>query len=154
MGRMGGQGMEQRMKILREAADQQLLKPFRTHGWDTVVSSEDTSGEYLIVEARKAAVTRRVALLYTSATDNKHYKILDAAVDHIFTTGALYHIESFTHGITKPVTPVGEFFPVLVAWNKELAPDTHPPLPPARPRRVRRITGENPLAGIWSRLDQ
>jgi len=146
--------MEQRMKILREAADQQLLKPFRTHGWDTVVSSEDTSGEYLIVEAKKAAVTRRVALLYTSATDNKHYKVLDAAVDHIFTNGALYHIESFTRGITKPVTPVGDFFPVLVAWNKELTPDTNLPLPPARPRRVRRITGENPLAGIWSRLDQ
>lgn len=55
---MGGQGVEQRMKILREAADQQLLKPFRTHGWDTVVSSEDTSGEYLIIEARKAEIGR------------------------------------------------------------------------------------------------
>jgi hypothetical protein len=142
------------MSILREAADQQLVKPFRTHGWDAAVSSEDTSGEYLIVEAKKAAVTRRVALLYTSATDNRHYKALDATVDHIFTNGALYHIESFTRGIAKPVTPVGDFFPVLVAWNKELAPDTHKPLPPARPRRVRHITGENPLAGIWSRLDQ
>jgi hypothetical protein len=151
---MGGQGVEQRMNILREAADQQLLKPFRTHGWDAFVSSEDTSGEYLIVEARKAAATRRVALLYTSATDNRHYKALDAAVDHIFTNGALYHIESFTHGIAKPVTPIGEFFPVLVAWNKELAPDPHIPLPPARAHRVRHITGENPLAGIWSRLDQ
>ncbi|MGA3028918.1 MAG: hypothetical protein ABSF98_29615 [Bryobacteraceae bacterium] len=146
--------MEQRMNILREAADQQLLKPFRTHGWDAVVSSEDTSGEYLIVEARKAAATHRVALLYTSATDNRHYKALDAAVDHIFTNGALYDIESFTHGVAKPVTPIGEFFSVLVAWNKELAPDMHKPLPPARARRVRHITGETPLAGIWSRLDQ
>jgi len=142
------------MKILREAADQQLLKPFRSHGWETVVSSEDISGEYLIVEAKKGAMTRRVALLYTSATDNRHYKALDAAVDHIFTNGALYHIESFTHGIAKPVSPIGEFFPVLVGWNKELVPDTHKLLPPARRRRVRQITGENPLAGIWSRLDQ
>lgn len=151
---MGGQGIEQRMKILREAADQQLLKPFRTHGWEAVVSSEDTSGEYLIVEARKAAVTRRAALLYTSSTDNRHYKALDATVDHIFTNGALYQIESLTHGIAKPVTPVGAFFPVLVAWNKELAPDTHTALPAVRPRRIRHITGENPLSGIWSRLDQ
>jgi hypothetical protein len=154
IGQMGEHGVEQRMNILREAADQQLLKPFRTHGWDAVVSSEDTSGEYLIVEARKAVATRRVALLYTSATDNRHYKALDAAVDHIFTNGALYDIESFAHGIAKPVAPIGEFFPVLVAWNKELVPETHKPLPPARARRVRHITGENPLAGIWSRLDQ
>jgi hypothetical protein len=151
---MAGPGVAHRMKILREAADQQLLKPFRTHGWEASVSLENTAGEYLIVEARKAAITRRVALLYTSATDNSHYKALDAAVDHIFTNGALYHIERFTHGITKQVMPIGEFFPVLVTWNKELAPDTHKPLPPSRPRRVRQITGENPLAGIWSRLDQ
>ena len=55
--------MEQRMKILRDAASQQLLKPFRTNGWDAIVSSENTSGEYLIVEARKATITRRVELL-------------------------------------------------------------------------------------------
>jgi hypothetical protein len=106
---MAGQGVEQRMKILREAANQQLLKPFRTHGWDAVVISEKESGEYLIIEARKGAMTHRVALLYTSATDNSHYKALDAAVDHIFTNGALYHIENFTPGIRKPVTPIGEF---------------------------------------------
>lgn len=151
---MGGEGVELRMKILREAADQQLIKPFRTHGWNAAVRSEDTSGEYLIVEGTKAAVTHRVALLYSSATDNKHYKVLDAAVDHIFTNGALYQIESFAHGITKPVTQVDEFFPVLVAWNKELAPDTHKPVPPPRPRTTRYITAENPLIGIWSRLDQ
>jgi hypothetical protein len=151
---MAGQGLEQRMEILRDAAAQQLLKTFRTHGWDASVSSEDTVGEYLIVEARKAATTHRVALLYTSATDNSHYKTLDAAVDHIFTNGDLHRIECFANGIMKPVTPIGEFFSVLVAWNKELAPDTHKPLPPARPRRAREITAENPLAGIWSRLDQ
>jgi hypothetical protein len=151
---MGGQGVEQRMKILHEAAAQQLLKPFHTHGWDAIVSSENAHGEYLIVEAKKGAMTRRVALLYTSATDISHYKALDAAVDHIFANGALYHIESFTQGIRKPVTPIADFFPVLVAWNKELTPDIHKALPPARPRRVRQITGENPLAGIWSLLDQ
>jgi len=119
-----------------------------------VVSSENASGEYLIVEAKRAEITRRVALLYTSATDNSHYKALDALVDHIFTNGALYRIESFAQGIAKPVMPIGDFFPVLVAWNKELAPDTRKRLPPARPRRVREITAEDPLAGIWSRLDQ
>jgi len=49
------------MRILREAADQQLVKPFRTHGWDAAVSSEDRSGEYLIVKATKSGVTHSVA---------------------------------------------------------------------------------------------
>jgi hypothetical protein len=151
---MGGAGVELRMKLLRDAADQQLVKPFRTHGWTVTVSSESLSGEYLIVEATKSGATRRVALLYTSATDNRHYKELDAAVDHIFTNGALYHINSFAYGITRPVAPVGEFFPVLVAWNKELAPVLEKPLPPPGSRNLRIITADNPLTGIWSRLDQ
>lgn len=151
---MGGQGIELRMKVLQEAADQQLLKPIRAHGWNAVVSSENNDGEYLIIEATKGGISRRVALLYTSATDNRHYKALDSAVDHIFTNGALYHIENYAYGITKPVMPVGDFFPVLVAWNKDLAPEIHKPLPPVRPRVVRNITAENPLIGIWSRLDQ
>ena len=92
--------------------------------------------------------------MYTSATDNSHYKNLDGAVDHIFTNGALYQIENFAFGITKPVTPVGEFFPVLVAWNRELAPDAHKPLPRASPLPIRRITAEQPIVSIWSRLDQ
>jgi len=151
---MGGSGVDLRMKLLKEAADQQLIKPFRTHGWSATVGSENSSGEYLIVEVTKSGVTRRVGLLYSSATDNCHYKALDATVDHIFTNGALYQIDSFAYGITKPVAPVGEFFPVLVAWNKKLAPVLEKPLPPTGPHTVRIITAENPLTGIWSRLDQ
>jgi hypothetical protein len=69
-----------------------------------------------------------IGLLYASSTDNQHYKTLDAPVDHIFTNGAIYQIENLPHGITKPVTPVSEFFPVLLAGNKELAPDAQKPL--------------------------
>jgi hypothetical protein len=151
---MGGPGVELRMKLLREAADQQLVKPFRTHGWSAAIDSENPAGEYLIVEATKSGVTRKVGLLYSSATDNQVYKALDTTVDHIFTNGELYMIDSFAYGIAKPVAPVGDFFPVLVAWNKELAPVSDKPLPPTGPRTVRIITAENPLTGIWSRLDQ
>lgn len=151
---MGGQGIEKRMKILHEAVDQQLLKPFHTHGWDAAVSSEDTTGEYIVVEAKKAGTVRRVALLYSSATDNRVYKVLDAAVDCVLTNGPLYMIESFAYGLKKPVKPVSEFFPVLVSWNKELDPPRQGPLLAQRPRKMRNITGENPLSGIWSRLDQ
>jgi hypothetical protein len=151
---MGGTGVEMRMKLLRDAADQQLVKPLRTHGWIASITQENTAGEYLIVEATKSGVTRRLALLYTSATDNNYYKVLDATVDFIFTNGALYLIEQFAYGISKPVAPVSEFFPVLLAWNKELAPSGAKSLPSAQPQKVRTITAEDPRTGIWARLDQ
>ena len=151
---MGGTGVEKRMEILRDAGTQQILKPFQTHGWHTTVSVEDSDGEYLVIEAEKTGVTRRVALLYSSATSNLVYKKLDTTVDHIFTNGDLYQIESFAHGIKASVSPVSEFFPVLIAWNKQLDPvKPGPPIPP-RPSKGRIITSENPLAAIWSRLDQ
>lgn len=151
---MRDNGIEMRMKLLRDAADQQLVKPFRTHGWAASITQENTAGEYLIVEAIKATITRRLALLYSSATDNKHYRVLDAAVDFIFTNGALYHIDQFAYGISKPVAPLSEFFPVLVALNKELEPPEAKRLPPIQPRKVRTITAEDPRTGIWARLDQ
>lgn len=151
---MGGQGVEPRMKLLIEAADQQLIKPLRTHGWEASISSESQSGEYLIVTATKNGTTHRIALLYTSATANSHYKTLDSQVDHIFTNGALYQIETFAYGVSTPVTPVSDFFPLLVGWNKELAPEQTSPLPPMRPQIVRRITAEDSLIAIWSRLEQ
>jgi len=92
---MAGTGIEQRMAILRSAADQQIVKPFRTHGWEADITSANENGEYLVITAAKGAVARRVALLYTSATDNAVYKTLDTAVDRTFTNGALYMPESF-----------------------------------------------------------
>ena len=151
---MGGTGIEQRMAILRSAADQQIVKPFRTHGWTADITEAKEDGEYLVVTAIKAHVTRRVALLYSSATDNKYYNKLDSEVDRTFTNGELYKIESFAYGLKKPVVPVDQFFPVLVAWNKELYPETgRPPVKP-RPSRIHSIKAENPLLSIWARLDQ
>jgi hypothetical protein len=151
---MGGTGIEVRMRILRQAAAQEIIKPFRTHGWDADVFSENLDGEYLVMRATKSDVERKVALMYSSATSNTHYKVLDASVDHIFTNGALYHIERYAYGIATPVEPVGEFFPLLVAWNKELAPAMLPAAPETLPRAIRHITGESPLDGVWARLNQ
>ncbi len=151
---MGGTGIEQRMAILRSAADQQIVKPFRTHGWAAEITEAKQDGEYLVIKAVKADVTRCVALLYSSATDNKYYKKLDSEVDRIFTNGELYMIESFAHGLKKPVVPVDQFFPVLVAWNKELHPQTRRPPVKPRPSSIHSIKAENPLLSIWSRLDQ
>lgn len=152
---MAGPGVENRLQLLRQAADQQLLKPLETHGWAAKVESENPDGEYFVIEASKESISHKIALLYTSATANGVYKRLDGAVEHIFTNGELYRIEQYAYGISTPVSPVGDFFPVLVGWNKQIAPGVIPQLAvPRRPRLVRDITAENPLAGIWSRLDQ
>ena len=151
---MGGPGIEQRMSILRSAADQQIVKPFRTHGWSAEIAAGDDDGEYLVVTATKSGATRRVALLYSSATDNRIYKRLDAAVDRIFTNGELYHPEWYAYGLSKPVVPVDQFFPVLVSWNKELHPEMMRPPAKPRPTKVHRIKAENPHGSIWARLDQ
>jgi hypothetical protein len=151
---MGGTGIEQRMAILRSAADQQIVKPFRTHGWTAEITEAKEDGEYLVITAARADVTRRVALLYTSATDNKYYKKLDSEVDRTFTNGELYMIESFAYGLKKPIVPVDQFFPILVAWNKELYPESGRPPAKPRPSSVHSIKAENPLLSIWARLDQ
>ncbi|MGO9545796.1 MAG: YaaC family protein [Rhodomicrobium sp.] len=151
---MGGPGIDLRMPLLLRAADQHILKPLKTHGWNAEITLQDRDGEYIIVSASKAGVNHKVALLYTSATDNRHYKALSAQAEHIFINGGLYKLESFAYGISTPVTPIEEFFPALLSWNKELAPAN--PAPPRKPpaRTVRRITSENPREQIWSRLDQ
>ncbi len=150
---MSGSGVEIRMRILREAAEQQILKPFRTHGWEATISLEDESGEYVVINATKAVAIKRVALLYSAATDNRYYRALDTTVDHIFTNGELYHIESFAHGIQTQVTPVDQFFPLLVTWNKVFAPEVQV-TKRCRSRTVWHITAESPLESVWARMDQ
>jgi hypothetical protein len=144
---MGGTGIEKRMAILRSAADQQIVKPFQTHGWSAEITDAKDDGEYLVITAIKSGVTRRVALLYSSATDNRFYKKLDSEVDRTFTNGELYHPEGFAYGLKKPVVPVDQFFPVLVAWNKELHPETTRPSPRPRSSKFHLIKAENPLVG-------
>lgn len=151
---MAGTGIELRMDILRKAADQQILKPLRMHGWTTTIASEHNDGEYLTIGACKAEANHTIALMYSSATDNRHYRTLDATVEHIFTNGALYMVESFAYGISTPVSPIDDFFPVLVDWNKQLAPETIAPVTTQRTRNIRRITAERPADGIWAALTQ
>lgn len=151
---MGGVGVEARMNILRQAAEQQILKPLRDHGWEPTITSEMTGGEYLIIEAQKADRTHAIALLYTSATGNHIYKALDGQVEQIFVNGALYRVDSYAHGISKPVSPIDQFFATLIAWNKDIAPSVAGPTVKPRPQVIRQITSEAPLDAIWARLEQ
>jgi hypothetical protein len=150
-------GKRQRMTILRGSIEQQIVKPFRTNGWEAKISHEVDDGEYIVVTAKKLETIKRVALLYSSATANSVYKKLDAEVDRTFTNGDLYKPESYAYGLAKPVVPVDEFYPTLIGWNKELFPAAAAPAPALvkpRPSTVRRIKAENPLMSVWARLDQ
>ena len=151
---MGGPGVEARMSILRQAAEQQILKPLQDHGWEPTVTSEVTGGEYLVIRAQKADKVHAIAFLYTSATANQIYKVLEGQVEHIFVNGALYRVESYAHGISKPVSPIDQFFATLIAWNKEIAPTVATPTVKPKPQVIRRITSEAPLDAIWARLEQ
>jgi hypothetical protein len=59
-------GVQARMLLLRQNADQQLLKPLETHGWAATIESEHADGEYFIIAASKDSTSHRVALLPAS----------------------------------------------------------------------------------------
>src|SRR4051812_11725843 len=93
--RMIDTGVKARMKILDDSVDRNIVDLLTHQGWSSEIAERNEAGEYIIVECVKSEVTKRVALLYTSATDNAHYKALDSKSDAIYTNGELYHIESY-----------------------------------------------------------
>lgn len=150
---MAASGVELRMGILREAASQLLLKPLTSHGWSSSITHAAEAGEYLIINAEKDGHSRTVALMYSSATANEHYKRIDQIASNIFINGQPYQVESFAYGISATVAPISEFFSILVQWNKELNPTANFKQR-TRPTNIRRIVSENPLSGIWSEIGQ
>lgn len=150
-------GKSERMKILVRDAEQALLTPLRTHLWNATIECEDQNGEFLIIRAERSGAAHRVALLYSSATGNAVYRQLDGQVEHIYTRGELYKIESFAYGITTQVAPVSTFHALLLQWNAAVSEGKFAPAPAVAVTRTRReyelIQSEAPLEQIWSRLN-
>lgn len=146
------------MEILRRDAEQKILKPLRTHNWEAKIESE--GGEFLIVVAERGGQQHRVALLYSSATDNVVYRSLATRVDHIFFNGQPYHVEQYAYGVTKPVGPVSGFYAVLIEWNRASADGKFSPADDdaevieANPPQYRFLLTEQPLDAIWLRVRQ
>ncbi|PNG24526.1 YaaC family protein [Methylocella silvestris] len=151
---MADAGFEMRMRILHEAVDRHLIQPLRIHGWETCTAPASEEGEYIVVTAQKNGYSRSIAVLYTSAMENRHYRALDLSVDHIFTNGALNNVGSYAYGISTPVASIDQFPGTLIEWNKALAPTADSSIPPYRARAIRQITAESPLDAIWARLEQ
>src|ERR1700722_8650975 len=109
-------GHEARMGILRGDAERKLLDPLRTHAWNAAIEREFDDG--LVIAAERGGHRHKVALIYTSATDNKIYKSLAAEVEHIFFNGEPYRINEYAYGVLDRVSSADDFHTVLVEWNK------------------------------------
>ncbi len=142
-----------RLSLLRNEVEQTILKPLRSHGWNAQVDAETDGHDCIEVSASRDEVTVRIAVLYSNSVANQFYRSLEERVERIFYQGQPYKLESYAHGVTIPVEPLGDFFPFLLEMNKRIEPDRSPS---PKPRRYspRRITAENPLEAIFARLEQ
>jgi hypothetical protein len=153
-------GGAQRTEILKREAERHILGPLRVHGWAPVVEHASPSGDFLIISATRGEREHRVALLYSSSTDNAVYKALAQQVEQIFFQGEPYHVEQYTRGIEIPVRPSREFGAELIVWNRETGDGKLSPAHDdtahagAAPPRQRKLLSEEPLAAIWLRLRQ
>jgi hypothetical protein len=152
-------GQKMRMDILRRDAERKIFEKLRTHNWSEKIEREFPDG--LIISAERAGHRHTIALIYSSATDNKIYKSLAAEVEHIFFNGQPYLVEQFTQGVTKPVGSVDDFHEVLLEWNRvsadgKFVPDGQEMPPVADPTilRPRLLLSDEPIEAIWLRLRQ
>lgn len=157
-------GWNQRLAIFRGDVENSIIGPLKHHGWTASIEREVFAGEYVVVKGERGGQIRTCAVLYACATDNKVYKAVENQVDAIFFHGAPHHQESFTHGVQKPVRPLGDFQLTLLEWNRETAegkfapetvelPDFDEDEEPSSDEH-RLVLSENPLDAIWLRLRQ
>jgi hypothetical protein len=146
------------MQILRNDAERKMLEPLRTHGWTPTIEREFPDG--LVIAAERGGHRHKVALIYTSATDNKIYKSLAAEVEHIFFNGEPYRINEFAYGVLDRVSSADDFHSVLVEWNKtsvdgKFVPENKDAAPvEATAPQSRLLLSEEPIEAIWLRLRQ
>lgn len=148
------EGSNPRTKILIRHIEQQILKPLRSHGWEANFIAEHDAHSSVEFSASKQGRTANFAVLYSSATDNNHYKMLATRNERIFYHGQAYQLESFARDVSVPVESMGDFFPVLVQLNKEIEPDKTPTQVSKTKRRSKKVTDENPQQAVLTRLEQ
>ncbi len=143
-----------RLAILRREVEQTVGKPLRTHGWAATIEREIDGIDCIEITAAKRDVKVNIAILYSNAISNADFHALASRVTRIFFQGQPYMLESYARGISIPVEPLGDFFPFLVKLNKQVEPDRSPSTMPRKPATTRRLTAENPLEAVLTRLQQ
>ena len=144
-----------RLDILRKEVEETVLDRFRFHGWSAEITCEINHGDLIEIAASKGPVKTQLAVLYSSSgISNPEYIKLSQRVNHIFFRGSPYMLQSFARGVTIPVEPLGDFLPFLIELNKRVDPDRSPRVIPRNNVTVRRLTAENPLVAVITRLQQ
>ena len=151
-------GWELRLEILQRDVEDQILSPLRHHSWTINEVQGVKLGEYLIISVERVGHRHKVAVLYSSATDNSIYQRLAQEVEYIFVHGQLHKLESFTRGILTPVGTLGDFHSLLLKWNADSASGKFAPGPEiVRETKLlthRSLLSETPIEAIWLRLRQ
>jgi hypothetical protein len=146
-------GSAQRLAILENEAERHFIEPLKVHGWNAAIESSSPNGQFLIISASRGGHQHKVALLYSSSTDNLVYKTLAQQVEHIYYQGEPYQLEAYTQGVEKPVSGLRDFGTEIVRWNRESSEgkcspandDAH--VGAERPP-IRRLLSEEPIAAI------
>jgi hypothetical protein len=151
-------GAKARLDILRRDAERKMLDPLRMHGWTASIEREFADG--LILTAERGGHPHRVALIYSSATDNRVYRQLAEQVERIYFNGQPYLVEQFTQGVGVPVGSADDFRLALDEWNASSAEGKFAPttstadrIPPSRSDH-RFILTEEPIKAVWLRIRQ
>ncbi len=151
-------GAQARLDILRRDAELKILDPLRMHGWTASIEREFSDG--LILTAERGGHFHRVALIYSSATDNRTYKQLAEQAERIYFNGQPYLVDQFAHGVSVPVGSADDFRLALDEWNASSADGKFAPttstadqITPARSDH-RFILAEEPIKAVWLRIRQ
>jgi hypothetical protein len=108
-------GVLLRKVMLAEDCINDLVRPLRDAGWSVEVGEPDDRALYLKVVASAGEEHVTIALLYSCATDNAIYRMLEQTADVILYRGAPYHQDQFAYGIKIHVGPV-------TGWQPPLSP--------------------------------
>lgn len=73
-----------RIAILRKEVEEAILQPFRSSGWTAEISREHDEHSSLEIIASREGKIVGIGVVYSTATENKHYKDMERRVKYIF----------------------------------------------------------------------
>ncbi|MFC6635590.1 YaaC family protein [Microbulbifer taiwanensis] len=152
-------GKETRLGILEVNAKRDIIEPFEKHNWECSIDGQFPNGEYIVIKLKKSNAEFKIGLLYSCATANGIYKVLDNIVDLIVINGSFYHLESYAYGIETEVIEKSSIQSYIIKWNSLVSNGKvstgGPEKPKIKPREFASyIQSENPIKQIWSRIKQ
>jgi hypothetical protein len=152
-------GTELRLGILEADARRDIISRFEKHHWECSIDGQFPNGEYIVITLKKADAVFKIGLLYSCATANGIYKILDKTVDLIVLNSEFYHLESYAYGIETEVIEKSSIHTYLINWNALVSEGKisigGPEKPKTKPREFTSyIQSESPIRQIWSRIRQ